>query len=74
MDLMIPKGLFLAKVNDLTILTTEEGKFSWVNCRSTVIIVTKSDIVGGKMDKNWKKSFLLNNIIYTDVCQWICSF
>lgn len=48
MDL-IPKRLFLAKVNDLNIFNTDE--FSSVIWESTVIIITKSDIVRGKMDK-----------------------
>lgn len=42
---------FLAKVNDLNLFHTEDD-FSSVNCESTIIIVTKSDIVRGKMDKH----------------------
>lgn len=67
-----PKRLSLAKVNDLNIFNTDE--FSSVICESTVIIITKSDIVRREMDKYWKKSFFLYNIIYTDAFQWTYSF
>lgn len=53
---LIPRRLFLAKAN-LNLFHTEDD-FSSVNCESTIIIVTKSDIVRGKNGQTLKEKFL----------------
>lgn len=47
----------MAKANDLNLFHTEDD-FSSVNCESTIIIVTKSDIVRGKNGQTLKEKFL----------------